>query len=61
MKQNKNKRGRYLGMLLGTLGAISFEDLLTGKYTITAAEGIIRVGAGKLKQARLFNATLSFN
>ena len=48
-------------MSLGTLGAISLEDLLTGKYTITAAEGIIRVGAGKLKQARLFNATLYFN
>ena len=48
-------------MLLGTLGAILLVDLLTGKCTITAAEGIIRVGGGKLEQARVFNATLSFN
>ena len=61
MKQNKKKKGRFLGMLLGTLGAILLVDLLTGKCTITAAEGIIRVGGGKLELARVFNATLSFN
>ena len=37
----QQKRG-FLGMLLGTLGASSLRNLLTGKGTIIAGEGVIR-------------------
>ena len=40
----KEQRGRFLGMLLGTLGASLLRNLLTGKGTIRASEGKIRVG-----------------
>ena len=39
----EHKRG-FLGMLLGTLGTSLLGDLLTGKSTIRASEGTIRVG-----------------
>ena len=38
------QKGRFLGMLLGTLSASLLENLLTGKSTITAGEGTIREG-----------------
>ena len=38
------KKGVFLGMLLGTLGASLLENLLTAKGTIRAGEGIIRAG-----------------
>ena len=41
MKQN-NKKGGFLGMLLGTFGAILLGNLLAGKGTIRAAAGTIR-------------------
>ena len=37
MKQKNKKRG-FMGMLLGTLGAILLENLLAGKSTIRAGE-----------------------
>ena len=42
--EEKEQKGRFLRMLLGTLGAISLANLLTGKGTIRADEGTIKVG-----------------
>ena len=36
-------------MLLGTLGASFFGNLLTGKSTIKAGEGTIRAGEGIIR------------
>ena len=38
----KEQKGRFLSMLLGTLGTSLLGNLLTGKGTITAIEGTIR-------------------
>ena len=47
-KTIKNKaektKGRFLGMLLGTLGATLLRHLLTGKNKIRAGEGTVRAG-----------------
>ena len=40
----KEQKSRFLSMLLGTLGASLLGNLLTGKDTIRAGEGTIRVG-----------------
>ena len=40
----KIQKGRFLGMLLGTLGASLLGNLLTGKGTVRAGEGTIRAG-----------------
>ena len=37
------QKGQFLGMLLGTLSASLLRNLLTGKGTIRAYEGTIRV------------------
>ena len=37
--ETKERKGRFLGMLLGTLSASLLGNLLTGKDTITAGEG----------------------
>ena len=42
--ESKEEKGGFLGMLLGTLGASLLGNLLTGKGTIRAAEGTVRVG-----------------
>ena len=47
----KEQKGRFLSMLLGTLGASLLGNLLVGKGTITTAEGTI--GAGQDFQCRL--------
>ena len=38
--EGKGQRRWFLGILLGTLGASLLENLLTGKGTIRAGEGI---------------------
>ena len=43
MKQ-KNEKGGFLSMLLGTFGASLLRNLLTDKDTIRAGEGTIRAG-----------------
>ena len=43
MKQ-KEKKGKFLSMLLGTLGASLLGNLLAGKGKIRASEGTIRAG-----------------
>ena len=40
----KEQKGRFLSMLLGTLGAILLGNLLLSKNTIRAVEGSIRAG-----------------
>ena len=37
----KEQKGRFLGMLLGTLGASLLGNLLTGKVLISASKGTI--------------------
>ena len=52
MKQ-ENKRGGFLGTLVGTLGSILLGNLLSGKGIVTArfgnqkGKGIVRAGYGK--------------
>ena len=62
----KEQRGGFLSMLLGTLGASLFGDLLTknlsGKEIIRAGEGVIRAGYGpKRSSLKIFDSTTSFN
>ena len=40
----KEQKGRFLGMLLGTLGASLSGNLLSGEGTIRVGEGLVRVG-----------------
>ena len=40
----KEQKGRFLRMLLGTLGASLLGNLLTGKDTVTAGEGTVITG-----------------
>ena len=42
----KEQKGRFLCKLLGTLGASLLANLLTGKGTNRAGEGIVRAGYG---------------
>ena len=52
--ETKEQKGRFLSMLLGTLGASLLGDLLTknflGKGTARAGEGTIRAGEGIKKK-----------
>ena len=42
----KEKKGGFLSMLLGTLGASLLQNLLTGKGIYRAGEGIVKAGYG---------------
>ena len=57
----KEQRGRFLGMLLGTLGASLLGNLLTGKCIIIAGEGKgkVRAGEGSKKKTTKFAITFS--
>ena len=44
INETKKQKGRFLGMLLGTLGDNLLENLLTGKGTIRTDEDTIRSG-----------------
>ena len=70
----KERKGGFLSMLLGTLGASLLGNILAGKGIKTAGEGIVRAGygnkKGKKKQEKrelimktkwIFNTTSSFN
>ena len=46
----KEQRGGFLSMLLGTLGASSLGNLLTGKGIMRAGNGIVRAGEGSKKK-----------
>ena len=43
-KKKQKQKGGFLGMLLGSLGASLWGNLLTNKGTIRAGEGTIRAG-----------------
>ena len=48
--ETKEQRGRFLGMLLGTLGASLLGNLLIGrKGMMRAGDGIVRAGKGSKK------------
>ena len=61
--QIKEQRGRFLSMLLGTLGASLLGNLLTGKGIMRAGEGkgkgIVRAGEGSKKKK--LNSLLPFH
>ena len=46
----KEKRGGFLSMVLGTLGASLLGNLLTGKGIMRAGDGIVRAGEGSKKK-----------
>ena len=48
--ENKEQRGGFLSMLLGTLGASLLGNLLTGKGIMRAGDGIVRAGEGSKKK-----------
>ena len=57
MKQ-KNKKGRFLSMLLGTLHASLLGNLLTGKDKIRPSEGTIRAGEDTIRADQSFRCCL---
>ena len=58
--ETKEQTGGYLNMSLGTLGASLLGNLLTGKGTLRAREGILRDGYGSSNK-KSSNSTTSFN
>ena len=62
MKQ-KNKKGGFLSMLLGTLGASLLGNMLAGKGVMRAGEEAARVGYGSKKSSfkKIFDSSTSFN
>ena len=56
--ETKEQRGGFLSMLLGTLGASLFGNLLTGKGIMRAGDGIVRAGSGTKKTPK-FTITFS--
>ena len=56
----KEQKGGFRCMLLGTLGASSLGNLLTGKGTIRAGEGTFRASEGTITAGQDFNAVSSF-
>ena len=60
--ETKEQRGRFLGMLLGTLGASLLGNLLTGRKGIMrAGDGIKRAGSGSKKKPKFFVTFSSLN
>ena len=50
----KKQNGRFLRMLIGTLGASLLENLLTGKGTIRAGEATITAGEDTIRAGQNF-------
>ena len=60
--ETKEQRGGFLRMLLGTLGASLFGNLLTGgKGIMRAGDGIVRAGADKGSKKKNLNLLLPFH
>ena len=58
--ETKEQRGRFLSMLLGTLGASLLGNLLTGgKGIMRAGDEIVRAGEGSRKKTSKFTVTFS--
>ena len=47
--ESKEQKRRFLGMLLGTLGATTLGSMLAGKVVVRASEGTIRSGEGTIR------------
>ena len=47
----KEQKGRFLSMLLGTLGPSLVGNMLAGKEVMRAGEGTVRVGYGSKKSS----------
>ena len=50
----KKRKGGFLSMLLGILGANLLQNLLTSKGTIRTGEGTFRTGEGKIRADQNF-------
>ena len=59
--ETKEQRGRFLSMLLGTLGANLLGNLLSGKGIMRAGEGIVRAGEGSKNKPKFVVAISSIN
>ena len=60
--ETKEQRGRFLSILLGTLGASLLGSLLSGKGTVRAGERIVRAGYGSsIKKRKALIFTSSFD
>ena len=57
--ETKEQKGRFLSILLGTLGASLIGNLLTRKETVGAGKGTVRAGAGIRKKS--FHSASPFN
>ena len=69
----KEQKGGFFSMLIGTLGATLLGNILAGKGTNRAGEGIVRAGYGnkkvkdlyelvmEIKIKQIFNAASYFN
>ena len=57
--ETKEQRGRFLSMLLGTLGASLLGNLLTGKGIMRADDGTVHAGSGSKKKKTEFTITFS--
>ena len=57
----KEQRGRFLSMLLGTLGASLLGNLLTGKGIMRAGDEIVRAGEGSKKKTKFAITFSSIN
>ena len=51
--KTKEQKGGFLSILLGTLGASLLGNLLSGKGTARAGEGIVRAGYGSSIKKKL--------
>ena len=52
--ETQEQKGRFFGMLLGTLGASLFGNLLTGKGTVRTSECTIGAGKGIISEGQNF-------
>ena len=59
--ETKEQRGGFLRMLLGTLGASLFGNLLTGKGIMRAGDGIVHAGSGSKKKLKFIVTFSSIN
>ena len=59
--KQKNEKGGFLSMLLGTLGTSLLENLFVGKGTIRADDGATGASECTIRAIQNFIATLTFN
>ena len=60
----REQKGRFLNMILGTLGTSLLGNILTGKGINRAGKGIVRAGYGRLcskNKKMIFNPAWFFN